>query len=86
MRKSLFLTLLAGAALLSACSRPVPVAQDGTDLWLAAARPYAEVLASVQTRIDPALPAEGFHIYDEGAQRRIDAGSDAGLRYGVYAL
>ncbi|MCR4860475.1 MAG: alpha-glucuronidase, partial [Bacteroidales bacterium] len=60
--------------------------QDGTDLWLAAARPYAAVLASVQTSIDPALPAEGFHIHDSDGQRCIDAGSEAGLRYGVYAL
>ena len=86
MRKILFLTVLAGAALVSACSRPVPVAQDGSDLWLAAARPYEEVLSSVQTRIDPALPAEGYHIFDRDGQRFIEAGSDAGLRYGVYAL
>ena len=86
MRKSFVLTVLAGALLLSACSRPVPVAQDGTELWLAAGRPYAEVLASVQTKIDPALPAEGFHIYDAAGQRCIEAGSEAGLRYGVYAL
>ena len=39
MQKSIFLTVLAGAALLAACSRPDPVAQDGTDLWLAAGRP-----------------------------------------------
>ena len=81
-----FICSLAGAALLAACSSPVPAAQDGTDLWLAAARPYAEVLGSVQTRIDPALPAEGYHIYDAGGERHIDAGSEAGLRYGVYAL
>ena len=86
MQKSFFLTLFAGAALLSACSRPVPVAQDGSDLWLAAARPYEEVLSSVQTRIDPALPVEGYHIYDRDGQRVIEAGSEAGLRYGVYAL
>ena len=86
MRKSFVLNVLAGALLLSACSRPVPVAQDGTELWLAAGRPYAEVLASVQAKVDPALPAEGFHIYDDGAQRVIAAGSEAGLRYGVYAL
>ena len=86
MHKTLFLTVLAGAALLSACSRPVPVAQDGSELWLAAGRPYEEVLASVQTAVDPALPAEGFHIYDADGQRRIEAGSEAGLRYGVYAL
>ena len=86
MRKSFVLNVLAGALLLSACSRPVPVAQDGTELWLAAGRPYAEVLASVQAKVDPALPAEGFHIYDDGAQRVVAAGSEAGLRYGVYAL
>ena len=73
--------------LLAACSSSVrPVDQDGTDLWLAAGKPYEEVLASVQTAIDPALPAEGFHIYDAGGARHIDAGSEAGLRYGVYAL
>ena len=86
MRNSFFLTVLAGAALLSACNRPVPVEQDGTGLWLAAARPYAEVLASVETAIDPALPAEGYHIYDADGQRHVAAGSEAGLRYGVYAL
>ena len=73
--------------LLAACSSSVrPAEQDGTDLWLAAGKPYEEVLASVQTAIDPALPAEGFHIYDAGGARHIDAGSEAGLRYGVYAL
>ena len=72
---------------LAACSSSVrPAEQDGTDLWLAAGKPYGEVLASVQTAIDPALPAEGFHIYDAGGARHIDAGSEAGLRYGVYAL
>ena len=86
MRKSLFLILFAGAVLLSGCSRPVPVPQDGSELWLAAARPYAEVLASVRTQIDPALPAEGYHIFDRDGQRCITAGSEAGLRYGVYAL
>ena len=86
MQKSFFLTFLAGAALLSACSRPAPVAQDGTELWLAAARPYAEVLASVETAIDPALPVEGYHIYDADGQRHVAGGSEAGLRYGVYAL
>ena len=83
MKKFFF---LAGLVLLAACNRPRPVDQDGTELWLAVARPYAEVLASVQTEIDPALPAEGYHIYDEGAVRHVAAGSEAGLRYGVYAL
>ena len=86
MRKAFLLTALAGLAMLGACNRPRPVDQDGSELWLAAARPYAEVLASVQADIDPALPAEGYHIYDEGAVRHIAAGSEAGLRYGVYAL
>ena len=86
MRNCLFLTAFAGVALLSACSRPVPADQDGTELWLAAGRPYSEVLASVQPDIDPALPAEGFHIYDADGRRHVAAGSEAGLRYGVYAL
>ena len=86
MRKTFFLTVLAGVALFAACDRPVPVAQDGTDLWLAASRPYSEVLASVQADIDPALPAEAFHIYDADGLRHVAAGSEAGLRYGVYAL
>ena len=73
--------------LLTACTASVkPVQQDGTDLWLAAGRPYAEILASVRTTLDPALPAEGYHIYDEGGVRHVDAGSEAGLRYGLYAL
>lgn len=86
MHRSLFLTVLAGASLMAACQKPVPAAQDGTDLWLAAGRPYEEILASVQTAVDPALPAEGYHIYDADGARHIDAGSEAGLRYGVYAL
>ena len=86
MHKSLYLTILAGAALLSACQRPVPADQDGTALWLAAGRPYEEILASVQADVDPTLPAEGYHIYDADGVRHIDGGSAAGLRYGVYAL
>ena len=77
---------LAGILLAACSSSVVPPEQDGTELWLAAGKPYEEVLASVQTAIDPALPAEGFHIYDAGGARHIDAGSEAGLRYGVYAL
>ena len=77
---------LAGLLLAACTSSARPAEQDGTDLWLAAGRPYSEVLASVQTAIDPALPAEGFHIYDVDGSRHIDAGSEAGLRYGVYAL
>ena len=84
--KNLLPAALCAAILLSACARIQPADQDSTALWLAAARPYAEVLASVQTAIDPSLPPEGYHIYDAGGARRIDAGSPAGLRYGVYAL
>ena len=40
----------------------------------------------METAIDPALPAEGYHIYDANGVRHIDAGSPSGLRYGVYAL
>ena len=40
----------------------------------------------METRIDPGLPAEGFHIYDADGVRHVDAGSEAGLRYGLYAL
>ena len=86
MHKSLYLTVLAGAALLAGCQRPVPAAQDGTELWLAAGRPYEEILASVQTSVDPTLPAEGYRIYDADGARHIAGGSAAGLRYGVYAL
>ena len=71
---------------MAACQQPVPAVQDGSDLWLAAGRPYEEVLASVQVAVDPALPAEGYHIYDADGARHIAAGSEAGLRYGVYAL
>ena len=82
-----YLSIALTALLFAACASTArPVEQDGTDLWLAGARPYAEVLASVRTAIDPALPAEGFHIYDAGGVRHVDAGSEAGLRYGLYAL
>ena len=84
MRKYLIWALT--GLLFAACSQPVPVAQDGTDLWLAAGRSYDEVLASVAAGIDPALPAEGYHIYDADGVRHVDGGSEAGLRYGVYAL
>ncbi len=82
------LTLLACSLLAAACSRPQPQPQeqDGTQLWLAAGRPYQEVLSSVQAAIDPALPEEGFHLYDADGVRHLDAGSQQGLRYGVYAL
>ena len=78
--------VLAGL-LIAACNTSVrPVEQDGTDLWLAAGRPVEEIENAVETRIDPTLPAEGFHIYDAAGVRHVDAGSEAGLRYGLYAL
>ena len=81
------LSLLAGFLLLSACTAPVnPVEQDGSGLWLAAGRPVAEIRASVETGIDTTLAAEGFHIYDTSGIRHVDGGSEAGLRYGLYAL
>ena len=87
MRSILPLTILSGILLLSACTSPVkPVDQDGTELWLAAGRPVAEIRASVETGIDTTLAAEGFHIYDTGGIRHVDGGSEAGLRYGLYAL
>ena len=85
--RNFFLFISAAAlAFFTACTTPQPKNQDGTQLWLAAGRPYQEVLASVETAIDPALPAEGYHIYDANGVRHIDAGSPSGLRYGVYAL
>ena len=81
-----FLIPILAALAISACTAPKPKNQDGSDLWLAAGRPYQEVLSSVETAVNPALPAEGYHIYDKDGVRHIDAGSEAGLRYGVYAL
>ena len=86
MRFSPFLAVL--ATFLTACHSASfqPVPQDGTELWLAGSRPAGEIAASVACRIDPAIPREGFHIYDADGVRHLDAGSDAGLRYGIYAL
>lgn len=55
-------------------------------LWLANGRSYKEVLASVETRIDSTLSKEEYHIYDANGKRYIDGGSQAAIRYGVYAL
>ena len=84
MRKY-FIGALAGL-LAAACARPVPVAQDGTGLWLAAARPYDEILNGIHPAFTPRLAPEEYRIYDKEGERYIDAGSEAGLRYGVYAL
>ena len=84
MRKY-FIGALAGL-LAAACARPVPVAQDGTGLWLAAARPYDEILNGIHPAFTARLAPEEYRIYDKEGERYIDAGSEAGLRYGVYAL
>lgn len=70
----------------SACNTPEPIDQDGTMLWLANGRSYEEVLGSVETRIDSALSKEEYHIYNADGKRYIDGGSQAAIRYGVYAL
>lgn len=70
----------------SACNTPEPIDQDETMLWLANGRSYKEVLASVETRIDSTLSKEEYHIYDANGKRYIDGGSQAAIRYGVYAL
>lgn len=77
--------LLSGLALAS-CSSPKPADQDGSDLWFANSRPYQEVLASVETVIDSNLDKEEFHVYDADGKRIVAGGSEAGVRYGVYAL
>lgn len=43
------------AFVLSACSTPKPVEQDGSQLWLANGRSYEEILNSVETKIDNSL-------------------------------
>ena len=78
--------LLAAGLALAACSSPKPVDQDGTDLWFANSRPYGEVLASVETRVDNTLAKDEFHIFDEAGKRIVAGGSENGVRYGVYAL
>ena len=84
MRKY-FIVALAGL-LAAACARPVPVAQDGTGTGRAAARPYDEILNGIHPAFTPRLAPEEYRIYDKEGERYIDAGSEAGLRYGVYAL
>ena len=46
-------TLVLGLALVGC--KPIPYEQDGSELWMAGARPYEEVLASVESHIDPSL-------------------------------
>ena len=84
MRKYLIWALT--GLLFAACSKPVPVAQDGTDLWLAGARSYEEIYDEIYYSFLPRLHPEEYRIYDKEGIRHIDAGSEAGLRYGIYAL
>ena len=84
MRK--YLTWFLAGLLFAACGQPAPVAQDGTGLWLAAARPYDEILNGIHPAFTSRLAPEEYRIYDKEGERYIDAGSEAGLRYGVYAL
>lgn len=77
---------LISGLLVSSCGSPRPSDQDGSDLWFANSRPYEEVLASVETVIDSALAPEEYHIYDSEGKRFVAGGSEAGVRYGVYAL
>ena len=81
-------TTILGATVLAlaACSEPIVSNQDGSELWLANGRSYEEVLASVRTNVDPSLGKEEYHIYDKDGARYVDGGSDAGVRYGIYAL
>ena len=83
-------TAVAGCMLLSAflmsCSSPKPADQDGSDLWFANSKPYDEVLASVETVIDPSLDKEEYRITIKDGGRTVTGGSEAGIRYGVYAL
>lgn len=80
------LTSYLSAVILASCNSPLPADQDGSALWFANSRPYGEVLSSVETVIDPVLSVEEFHIYDSGGKRYIAGGSEAGIRYGAYAL
>lgn len=63
-----------------------PSDQDGSELWLVNSRPYQEVLGTVETVIDSSLDKEEYHIYDVDGKRFVAGGSEAGVRYGVYAL
>ena len=78
--------VLISGLLFSACASSGPADQDGSDLWFANSRPYEEVLSSVETVVDSTLAPEEYHIYDSEGKRFVAGGSEAGIRYGVYAL
>ncbi|MDO5442348.1 MAG: alpha-glucuronidase [Bacteroidia bacterium] len=71
---------------LASCNSPKAVEQDGSDLWFANSKPYEEVLSSVETAIDPSLGKEAYRITIKDGKRTVAGGSEAGIRYGVYAL
>ena len=86
MRNPLLSPLFLLLFLSAACNRPVPVEQDGSRLWLAAAPSYAYLRDGVEVEIDLALPPEGYHIYETNGGLHVTGGSGAGLRYGIHAL
>ncbi len=67
-------------AAMAACSAPKPAEQDGTDLWFANSKPYAEVLSSMETRVDGSLAPEEYHVFDEAGKRVVAGGSEGGVR------
>ena len=75
--------LAALSAAIVSCAAPV---QDGSDLWMASGRPYEEILSEVQAVMDGTLSEEEYHIFDSDGKRFVAGGSEAGVRYGVYAL
>ena len=86
MNRKLFFIAGAALSLAVSCSKPVPQAQDGSELWFANSRSYEEVLGSVETSVNPGLEKEEYHVYDADGKRVVEGGSDAAVMYGVYAL
>lgn len=86
MNRKLFFIAGAALSLAVSCSKPVPQAQDGSELWFANSRSYEEVLGSVETSVNPGLGKEEYHVYDAAGKRVVEGGSDAAIMYGVYAL
>ena len=86
MRKYLFRAL--AGLILTACgnAKVEHVDQDGSALWLAAARPYDKIYESVNYSFDSKLHPEGFGIFRRDGTYYVNAGSEAGLRYAIYAI
>jgi len=79
---------LAGACLfaLASCGTPIPADQDGTDLWMVNSRSYDEIAATVNTQIDSNLSAEEYSVTTADGKVTVSGGSEAGVRYGIYAI